>query len=760
MGRFVPVLIAALSAFFLGAVLSGCGSGSGVSVATYPTPANVALTPSTTASMDVGATLSFTAQPEDNTNTPITQPVSYFSSNSAVVTIAATGVACAGTWDSISNPQVCTPGPTGVAQVTGSAQGVSSPPTTVYVHQHIDSISISPVLTQSNSGEPCATKGQIVEYEAKAFSRGSDITSTVGRFGWSTTNATVVILDTTAAGLSQNQVQATAGAPGVSTTFATLGTVIGVPFNFVTCPVQSITLSVNGSSVNPLILTQGASETISATVKDSLGNLITGVPLTWTSSEPTSVSVAAGSVSQSTPSGTVSATTLGGASVIASCTPPSCNIGFQPSLPIYPESAVGIVVNPTSASTTTAATLYVTSTGCQTTSGCTSTLVPVTIPASTAGTAITVGGAVALPSTANSLVFSRDGTNVYLGTDLGDLGTKGLMKYAVSSTTPTVTQNASVVGKILSISPDGSKAVVSDIADPNSAPQAFIFDTAANTATAIQLASGTTNVAADFSPDSLKAFIVGSSGAASTLYVYSKVDALQTISLSAGTNDVAFLPSGNFGYIAQGTPSQLSLVPTCDNPPPSTPALVETTATTATPSIIRPLVDGRMLAVEPPGIQIFTPAIGGTGCAFPRLYPGTPNLITGDLTVSNTSSFFNLGQGNFIFRQLIVSHDGSTAYILASDANNNPLGVVLVFNIANRTSSAISLTGNAIPLRAELTPDGTVLYVGASDGTVHAVSTVAGGDFQQIAFPLGLCRNASGAPFATTCNPDLLALQP
>ena len=134
--------------------------------------------------------------------------------------------------------------------------------------------------------------------------------------------------------------------------------------------------------------------------------------------------------------------------------------------------------------------------------------------------------------------------------------------------------------------------------------------------------------------------------------------------------------------------------------------------------------------------------------------------IPGNLTVSNAASFFNLGQGNFIPTQLVVSEDSSTAYILAKDANNNPLGVILAFNIPNHTTSAISLAGNAIPLQAALTPDGTVLYVGASDGTVHAVSTVAGGDFQEIAFPLGLCRNQAGSPFATTCNPDLLAVRP
>ena len=222
------------------------------------------------------------------------QPITFLSGNPAVVTIAANGIACAGTWDSLASPQVCTPGPAGVAQITAIAQGVSSPPTTVYVHQHIDSISISPVPTQANPTAPCVTKGQTFEYAAKALSRGSDITSTVGQFNWTSLDPTVVTLSTTVNGLFQSQAQATAMLPGVSSMFASVGSVNSASFNFVTCPVQSISLSVNGVSGNLLTLAQGSTQTITATVMDSMKNVITGVPLKWSSSQPTSVGVAAG----------------------------------------------------------------------------------------------------------------------------------------------------------------------------------------------------------------------------------------------------------------------------------------------------------------------------------------------------------------------------------------------------------------------------------------------------------------------------------
>lgn len=758
----VPLILAVASAF------SGCGS-SGAKATSYPVPANILLTPASTASMDVGATLVFTAQPQDFQKTSVTEPVSFFSSNPAVVTVAATGVACAGTWDSISNPQVCTPGSVGIAQITGSAQGVSSPPTTVYVHQHIDSITVGPLPTQSNPSVPCVTKGNTFEYAAHAFSHGTDITSiditsTVGQFNWQTANISVVNLTAEINGsLFQSQVEAKAGLPGISSTFASVGGVNSVPFDFITCPVQSITLSVNGSSSNSLTLAQGASETITAAVTDSLNNVITGIPLTWTSSDPTSVAVS-GSGASATMTGAVSTTTPGGASVIASCTPPTCNLGFQPSLPIYPQSAIGITVTPTTGATPASGTLYVTTQDCHDTSGCVTTAVPVTLPGNT------LGAAIILPASPDSLVFDRAGNTAFFGTDLGELGTKGLMEFTASATTPAVNQNTLAVGKVISISPDGSKIILSDLADPNSAPQVFVFDTTGGGTTVIST-PGATAVAADFSPDSLKAFIVASSGSSSTLYVYSKLDALQTIPLGAQASDVAFLPSGNFGYIANAPASELSIVPTCDNPPAATPPVITTTPTTGPPHLIRPIADGRMLTLEPPGIELFTPtivppALGApvsTGCAFSRPYPGATSgspLIPGDLTVSNTATFFNLGEGNFIPRQLIVSQDGSTAYIIANDSNNNPLGTVLVFNLINHTTSAIALAGNAIPLQAALTPDGTVLYVGGSDGEVHAVSTVAGGEFQQITFPLGLCQNVAGQPFTPACNPDLLAIRP
>ena len=178
---------------------------------------------------------------------------------------------------------------------------------------------------------------------------------------------------------------------------------------------QSITLDVTTST--------STSETITPTVFDSLGTQITGVPLTWSSSEP-------GSVSVSSSGGATGSTTGGGTSIIASCTPPTCNTGFLPSLPIYPENVVNMDLPPTTQPAN--ATVYVSTTSCGTTDGCISTVVPITAPANT------LGNFTPLPATPNSLVFNGQGSRG-IGHQFraaGDSGT-GVAYYLVELGEPT-----------------------------------------------------------------------------------------------------------------------------------------------------------------------------------------------------------------------------------------------------------------------------------------------------------------------------------
>jgi len=626
----------------------------------------------------------------------------------------------------------------------------------VYVHQHIDKIVISPVTEQTPPSGPCFSKGQSFNYQANAFSRGLDITGTVGPFTWQSVNNDVTTLaiatdSTPVTGLVTGQVKATAHTPGITSLVASNGNVNSQPLDFTTCAVQSITLAVTGSTTNSINVTSGSGKTATATVVDSQGNTITGVPLTWSSSNPASVSATSGSIA--TPQ-------AGGATVVASCTPPTCNIGLKPLLPIYPEGAVDVVVAPASTTTTTP-TVYVSSTGfstspagnCATTVGCVSLLIPIGSPNNT------VGAAVGLPATPNSLVFDRQGAKADMGTDFSFFGSRGLMQITVASP-PTVTQFKSVTGKVLTVSPDGKKVILSG-ADPNAVPvpgsntappatQVIVFDTTTNTGTTLNIAGAT---AADFSPDNLRAFIA----AGPNLYVWSAQDALKKISLTAPARDVSFSPEGAFAFVAGGSSSSsvtawstcgLSSALTNNVVLPSTPLFLKALPRDAV-NLADPPTAGSattitsVLAVDSPGIDLFRVARAPTGC--------------NSTASSGTATPFNLGQGSFVPLQLIVSQDAARAYVLASDR-----GSVLVFNIDNQTSSAIPLSGDAIPIQASLTPDGRRLYIAAADGQVHILDTQNGGDILQISFPTdttifraGLCN---GVPF--TCNPDLIAVKP
>jgi len=114
------------------ALLPSCGSSSPTKVRPEVPPTGVSLRPGPDLSLEVGDAVGFSASPAADT-------FDFHSSNPSVLTIATNGQACAGTWNSLTVPQICTPGPVGTAQVTASTLGVTSPPVTVYVHAPITS---------------------------------------------------------------------------------------------------------------------------------------------------------------------------------------------------------------------------------------------------------------------------------------------------------------------------------------------------------------------------------------------------------------------------------------------------------------------------------------------------------------------------------------------------------------------------------------------------------------------------------------------
>jgi hypothetical protein len=762
-----------------------CSSGNGATAVVpdqVPAAVDLCLAPTTTCpaglnvSLEVGQFQALNATGLNPIAQVLTETFSYQSSNPAVLTIAGNGAACAGTWDSLTAPTTCTPGPTGTAQVTATALGVSSPPVTIYVHQHITRVSISKVPNQPPTlSNLCYSKGapsgpESALYEAFAFNGNADITASVGPFAWQTVSVTgqttsAVTLTVPPVGTPLNQEIATANSPGITPFFATVGGFHSQPMQFETCPVQSISLAALGNPATSFVVNTGTTTTLNATVTDTLGMHLVGVPLAWTVSNPISLSASGAATSTIYGSvGTVSASSLGAGSVIASCTPPGCNGGFASSLPIYPTTTTSFTVKNTSAPASP--TVYVSSTGCSvtTTALCSTTVVPIT----GSNGSFVAGTPVSLPFTPNSFRFDSRGGNAYLGVDSSSFGTNGLMVFSGSSVSPVTT----VAGQVLAVSPNvtlanaqvASLVILSDTVDvPN---QVFIYNTSSQTASSFLMDNA---VAAAFSPDGLKAYIVSGTScpgnaSAGCLLVYSTVDPAQMVPLTSPATDVAFVGNGSFGYLAGGDPAGAAFLPTCSDPNP----LLSLGSVPLASQFIRPLPDGQSaLALAPPNVQPITATISGLpvtgvdGCPAPN----------GFLSITNTPGpMFNLGVGNFTPTQFMISSDGSAAYILGEipqTAPNPPLRFpfIVVFNLATRSASNISLAGSAVPLSASLSPAGDLLFVGADDGAVHIINTATFADTAQITFPFPqtpLCfgpGTPSTAP-PVTCLPDLVAVNP
>ncbi|MGZ3602622.1 MAG: hypothetical protein ACXVDF_22125, partial [Ktedonobacterales bacterium] len=386
MGRFGFKLAAILMTAAM-AVLVGCGS----SVPPTPgfgVPAVIKLSPTPTVSVELGSTTQFSATALSGTKSPLTTTFSYRSSNPNIVSIAANGLACAGTWDSVTTPVVCTPGGVGSATVTASAAGVVSAPTTVYVHQHIAQISISALAIQSPPlpypapplsplafpfpAPQCYTAlagsaitAQTQMYDATAMADDAsghptvDISSSVGPFTWSTTQPTVATVTAlTTMGIPNGQVRVTAHEPGLTQITASIADTISAPVAFLTCPVQTISLAVNGTGGNTIAGAKGTGSSIAATVYDIAGNAISPT-LTWTSSDTTVAAVSS--------AGSVTSPGVGGASITAACIAPNCNINLSPPQPIYPPAPVSATYTGT---TSTPFSVYVASSGTKSAAAC------------------------------------------------------------------------------------------------------------------------------------------------------------------------------------------------------------------------------------------------------------------------------------------------------------------------------------------------------------------------------------------------------
>jgi len=736
--------------------ISGCGGHAPVGQSQFPV--RVIISPGGVTSLQMGNFINFTASAQNATGTTLRTTFTFNSSDTTILNIAPNGVACAGRFDAAFNS--CTPGGTGMVQVTATARGASSPPTYVFVHPPVDHIVVKGVLLNGLPvQEPCLTQGQTMTLQAYAFSQGSDVTSSVGPFTWTANNSSVVSivpLFNIAYNFPTNQATARAVNPGLTYIYASASGVTsnaffqpaaynGASLNFFeTCPVQNITLQLGPAGSQQtgqttFAVIKGQSQTVTATATDVFGNQLTKVPLTWTASQPGSVSISNGCAQTCT----VSTPLPGSGSVTASCSPPTCNIGFPLAppgiaapfvpLPVYATTAISGVVTGSS----TPNVVLATSLDCATQppAFCSTGIYSFTTAKAAAGTATPI------PTAPNSLLSSPSGAKAYMGSDFGaQLVNPGNLGTQNSAFTPL----GSVIGKVLAVSNNGNVAVFTDtVHTPN---QVYLVNTATGISPTVTPLNISGASAAAFSPDGLETLIFGFDGnGLPTLYVYSTLVALQTIPLAPQTsvNSIVFSTNGAFAYVVEpsiggGNPG-ITVLNTCDNQVSTDGAAngnhPQIIPLSAAPVSFKALPDGvHFLVLESNGnLEYISAAI--TGLPIAKLTePPTPATSLCPMTVSHTKlPPIELGQGAIQPLDFFVSADGTLIYVLATDRNS-----VLVYDFSTSSVSGIQLLGstNPTPISADMTVDDTTILVAGSDGLIHQVSTGIGGSDQfQIAFP-------------------------
>jgi hypothetical protein len=784
-------------------LLSACGGSRPPGAS--PFAARVNLNPATSLSMQLGTVVIFTASAQNGGGAAIRGAgFTYTSSNPGIVDVAPNGFACAGTWNAPLYT-VCAPGGLGLAQVTASSGGVTSPPTLVFVHPFISSIQVS-VVPPVNSPPPacpaqialpaacdlqfkptnsCLSQNQLLTLQATALdNQGNDITSSVGPFFWSQGNAGVAILTPIVTvsydNVPTNQVTASPSTPGQTQVIASASGVSSQPFDFETCPVQCISLALNvsgsqQSNLTSFVVNKGTSQTITATAVDVQGCIVPKPPLTWISSEPAALVAGSNTTGCGVAGSTtcaVSSSQPGVAAITASCTPPACNIGFPLNLnptvippyipqPVYPVTAIsGLVTGAASATSVLA-----TSQDCYSNILCDVAMYNVSTSTNLPG------GAVELPAPPNSLMFDLGGDKAYVGSEFGavaiNVSSFGTSASPFSSLAAPGTTMGLVTGNVLAVSHNGTQAIFSDtLATPN---QVYVVNGTSSIPLNINSAT-----AAAFSPDGAKTFILGDGG--NTLYAYSTLQYLQLVQpnpLPTPATSIVFNSTGSFALLSGGSPAgSLAVYNTCDNslvlPYLSAPGIPNPPLfLRMVPSGNVPMGNTIIPALQTQGLDFFF-GIDSTGidiiATTSSMGPLTtlcPQQVTLAQIQPQTTppTFFlpthiNIGQGTFHPINFFLSPDATRAYIIASD-----LGV-LVYDFNTTATSRIPLANNATPVAADITLDGSLIYVGGSDGLLHEVNTSLAVDRMDVFFSPLVNSTNSFCYTGSNCALNLVAVRP
>lgn len=699
-----PASTLAVIGLFL-SLLAGCGGGS---KSANTTVASVNVSPSSV-SLVAGQVVSVSASAVNSAGNAVLATFTFNSSNTKIATVSPSGSVCGGIWDStfvvcngldsLGNPV------SGTATITATAQSVSSGPVTVAVHPSVTSISVDP----PPSG--CLSIAQTNQFVAHAFHNATEITSQVGNFSWSSSLPTVAPVDTN--GL------ATARVPGRTGIVASIGSTTS-PAEFInSCMPVLIVLHINGDPAGvpteAVTLNLSDTKTVQADMVDENGTVTPNAPVAILSNNSTVATVAGTTLTAQSP---------GGAGLQAVCAPPTCGNGIN--TPVY-SNLFGVTVNGTSPNTTTvyAASSFQVPTG---------EIMPL-IPIDASKSPPVAGSAIALPGVANSIVFDRSGAHGYIGTNVG-LVLLDTASNVASLVTPVA------IGKVLAVSADGNRAIVSNSADDPSTntpidpfpseQRVWLFDNSAHTVTTFILTGG---FAAAFDDDGFRAYVVSSNG---NVYVLSTVLTTVTVPIGGSSTSVTTLASGPFNYIANS--AGLKVIATCNNAvqavsPPTNSTTIQLVGSVRNSNTIVAM-DSTGLDVETVTASALTPPVAIT----PANCPGN---------VSYSNQFIDFGLGALTANQLLVASNGSHVVVLPAGLNR-----ILVAIPGGGPGSIPLPAGATQALSGTMTQDGSTIWVGvAGTNSVDRINLLSSADEVQIPMTF---KKSDGSP----APPNVIAIKP
>ncbi len=685
-----------------------------------------------------------------------------------ILDIDPNGNLCAGAWNRLSPGNIAdyttceTTGKSGLAYVTATGNGVSSNQILVYVHPIVTDIELGTASTDcvndpatncpqyasiavpinttvpSYSPNDCLSFGQSARlvarfYDGPATVPANNITYIAGHAAFTAATAGLVTITTDGSGV------VTATAPGSTVINASVGPGVGNTTSnagFVAvCAPKSITINTLNAVNGAVTVNTGSVENITATVVDTKNVTITGLNLTFNSTNPVTTVASTGGIIPVFP---------GGAAVNALCLPPACNPAPLASIGRYPNGSPSENGKPVSSNNiavttpgTSSSLLWIASTDSLY-------LLPIDL------TAGTVPTPTRLPFVPNSMVLTQDGASIYLGS------ANGLMTFSTAGNS-VVSTNITLQGPVLAVSPDNSQVIVTD-------PLRKTVSLVAPTSNTVISSFAGVGTRAAFTPDATAVYVVT---ADNHLLVYSVETSWHQYDLSAeGTLDdvVAAIPAvGAF----VGTTTAVNGRSYCPNTTTATtdfyPQALNTTLSAAVTDRLAATNDGKHLLdvrlANANGTPVVNDLLLGGGAGLP-VQECPENGSTPVFTAAvNTTAVTGLTAGTVT--GVFPASDSTLAVITNTAATGQAAAgaTVAVYRPATTgagTVSAIKLANGATAAVAgALSSDNRFFYAGTSgDNLLHFLTLGTLTDTRQIN-PQLPSSSAAG-----TALPNLIVLRP